>query len=162
MTTTILCLTASNEHEPFMVGSDVEARQLGYYTTLEAALSWLHADRERFEADAEAQADASEERLLFYEVREYALDTGPAEYLSRVGISTSGDVVRRVESGEHDVPWEGRTLRPPHERSGDCLSAKGGADRGWRGRGRDMEGTASAPAHSRDREPSHRSAGNVG
>jgi hypothetical protein len=88
----VFCIEAVVAQAPFRDGSRVELRELGCYTSLEAASAWIRGSgfRKSFDANAEV------ERLLFVQGVERLLDMGHRDRLAYVTISPAGDVLERV------------------------------------------------------------------
>lgn len=91
---------------PFLDGALVEHRELGYYSTLDAAIARIRSPEFRELFDEEDR-----ETPLHVHVTERALDVGFSSYdsfRSRVLLSPSGEILEREARGDGELPWAGR------------------------------------------------------
>lgn len=100
----IFCIQALAAWAPFSDGSPVDTHELGYYTSLSAALAWIRGKEflEHF--------DPSDARRKLLVVRVLENKLGYAGHVGSVTLSPAGEIIERCPDGgwRGRAPWDCR------------------------------------------------------
>jgi hypothetical protein len=99
---------------PFVDGARIELRDLGCYTSLDAAIVWIRGNAFREELDL----DDANEKLFVVQGVERAVDVGYMDFPAYVTISPAGELLERRSIIES---WKGRASSRCRWKRGDIV-----------------------------------------